>query len=213
MIRLAGVVLDRGDTRVLDGVDLEVTAGSCVVLTGANGAGKSSLLWTIPGLLTPTRGRVTVAGTTPQEDRFTVRSTVGLLLQSPAELLVAETVAADVAFGPENLGLARGEVARRVDEALTRVGLPAAHERPIRSLSGGEARWVALAGLLAMQPRVLLLDEPAAGLDAPGRRRLLALIDTELDAGHTVLIATHTPELFAHRVTEELRLDGGSIAR
>jgi len=213
MIRFEGVVLDRGDTRVLDGVDLVVPTGSCTVLTGANGAGKSSLLWTIPGLMTPQQGRVTVAGVTAEEDRFAVRSTVGLLLQRPADLFVAETVGADVAFGPENLGLDREEVMRRVDDALAQVGLPTAHDRPIRSLSGGEARWVALAGLLAMQPQVLLLDEPAAGLDAGGRERLLAIIDAACDAGRTLLLTTHSPELFARCATEQVTLVGGSIDR
>jgi ABC-type cobalt transport system, ATPase component len=213
MIRFEGVVLDRGGTRVLDGVDLVVPTGGCTVLTGANGAGKSSLLWTVPGLLTPQQGRVSVAGVTAEEDRFAVRSTVGLLLQRPADLFVAETVGADVAFGPENLGLDRDAVTHRVDDALTRVGLPTAHDRPIRSLSGGEARWVALAGLLAMQPQVMLLDEPAAGLDADGRDRLLTIIEAARAAGQTLLVATHSPGQFAGCVTEQVALVDGTIDR
>jgi biotin transport system ATP-binding protein len=213
MIRFEGVILSRGGRRVLDGVELTIPAGSCTVLTGANGAGKSSLLWAIPGLLTPDHGRISVAGTTAQEDRFAVRSMVGLLLQSPSDLFVAETVGADVAFGPENLGLAPDVVATRVDDALARVGLPTAHERSIRGLSGGEARWVALAGVLAMQPQVLLLDEPAAGLDGSGRDRLCAIVDTEVGAGTTVLVATHTPELFAGCATDALQLVDGGLTR
>ena len=211
MIRMDAVVLEREGSRVLDGVDLVLTAGSCAVLTGANGAGKSSLLWTIPGLLPPTDGRVEVDGVSPQENRFAVRSMVGLLLQHPADLFIEETVAADVAFGPENLGLDRAEVDSRVEMALDRVGLSDAHDEPVRTLSGGRARWAALAGVLAMHPEVVLLDEPAAGLDTAGRDRLLSIIRTELAAGHTLIIATHTPELYAACSTTQLHLVDGVL--
>jgi biotin transport system ATP-binding protein len=211
MIRMDGVVLEREGRRVLDGVDLVLTAGCCAVLTGANGAGKSSLLWTIPGLLSPTAGRVEVDGVSPQEDRFAVRSMVGLLLQHPPDLFVEETVAADVAFGPENLGLDRAVVDRRVEAALDRVGLSDAHSESVRTLSGGQARWAALAGVLAMHPQVVLLDEPAAGLDTTGRDRLRSIISTELAAGNTLLIATHTPELYAGCSTEQLHLADGAL--
>jgi len=211
MIRMDGVVLEREGRRVLDGVDLVLTTGSCTILTGANGAGKSSLLWTIPGLLSPTAGRVEVDGVSPQEDRFAVRSTVGLLLQHPPDLFVEETVAADVAFGPENLGLDPAVVDRRVDAALDRVGLADARDESVRTLSGGQARWAALAGVLAMHPQVVLLDEPAAGLDTAGRDRLLSIISTELAAGHTLIIATHTPELYADCRTEQLHIADGAL--
>lgn len=161
----------------LDGVDLRVERGEAVAILGATGSGKSTLVQHFNGLLRPTSGRVLVDGTdlwAPGTDLRAVRRKVGLVFQYPEHQLFEETVFADVAFGPRNLGLDPGEVERRVREALAAVGLPPEiGDRSPFQLSGGQMRRVAIAGVLAMRPEILVLDEPTAGLDPAGREELL----------------------------------------
>ena len=165
----------------LRGVSLSIHRGESVAILGPTGSGKSTLVQIFAGLLRPTGGRVWVGGVEiggRGVDRKRIRQRIGLVFQYPEHQLFEETVFEDVAFGPRNLGLPAEEVAERVEEALTLVGLPPEkfrHRSPF-SLSGGEMRRVAIAGVLAMRPEVLILDEPTAGLDPQGRRALWDLV-------------------------------------
>src|SRR5262245_44161356 len=174
----------------LDGVSFTVAAGESVGVVGPNGAGKTSLFLCLTGVLPPRAGTVRVAGLDvadpPQRRRLPQH--VGIVFQNSDDQLFSATVLDDVAFGPLNLGLAPEEVRQRVAEALGRVGMTGNEERVPYLLSGGEKRRVALAGVLAMRPEVLLLDEPSMFLDPRGRRELMALLGT---LGGTRLIASH----------------------
>lgn len=183
----------------LANLDLRVEEGEFVVLTGLNGSGKSTLLRLVNGLLLPERGRVLVHGmdTSVPANLPELRRTVGLVLQNPDHQLVAATVEDDVAFGPENLGLDREEISRRVREALDRVGAAPLADRQPHLLSLGEKKRVALAGVLAMRPRVILSDESTSMLDPEGRDQFLHLLLRERqERGVTLVHVTHRPEEF-----------------
>ena len=180
----------------LAGVTFEVPAGEYVGVVGPNGGGKSTLVRLLNGLLTADSGRVRVAGLDPATEPFEVRRLVGVLFQNPDNGLVAPFVEDDVAFGLENLGAGRAEMRERVREAIASVGLAGYERREPHTLSGGEKQRVALAGLLAVGPEVLLLDEPTAMLDPAGREEVLGRV-RELSRSRTVLHVTHhLEELF-----------------
>ncbi|MGI5877017.1 MAG: energy-coupling factor transporter ATPase [Christensenellales bacterium] len=185
------------ETAALRGVSLTVDDGSFVGIIGHTGSGKSTLVQHMNGLLRPTSGRVVVEGIdvgAKGADLRALRQRVGLVFQYPEHQLFEETVRRDVAFGPRNLGLPEAEVDRRVDKALMWVGLDPDKlaDRSPFELSGGQRRRVALAGVLAMEPRVLILDEPTAGLDPEGRSDMLRMM-RELRAreGTTILMISH----------------------
>ena len=165
------------ETRALDDVSLTIHDGEFIGLIGHTGSGKSTLVQHLNGLILPTSGKITVDGMDLAEkgtDRRAIRRRVGLVFQYPENQLFEETVAKDIAFGPKNLGLDEAEIDRRVHEAADFVGLdPALLERSPFELSGGQKRRVAVAGVMAMRPRILVLDEPAAGLDPEGRDVLI----------------------------------------
>ena len=194
----------------LSGVNIEIPAGEYVGVVGPNGGGKSTLVRLLNGLLTADSGRVRVAGLDPATEPFEVRRLVGVLFQNPDNGLVAPFVEDDVAFGLENLGVERTEMRGRVREAIASVGLAGYERREPHTLSGGEKQRVALAGLLAVGPEVLLLDEPPAMLDPAGREEVLGRV-RELSRSRTVLHVTHhLEELFdADRV---LVLGDGRLA-
>lgn len=186
---------------VLSGIDLELRPGEVLCLMGRSGSGKSTLLQVMAGLLPPTSGRVLGDGLPLNE--YPPR--VGLLLQNPEQQLFAATVFRDVAFGPRMAGLRGRELRRRVEEALHMVGLDPARygERVPFALSGGEARRVALAGILALEPSYLLLDEPFSGLDGSSRRRIASLLNRLREGGKGILLVTHDwreVEMLADRV-------------
>ena len=185
-------------------------AGEYVGVVGPNGGGKSTLIRLLNGLLAADSGRVRVAGLDPATEPFGVRRLVGVLFQNPDNGLVAPFVEDDVAFGLENLGVERAEMRGRVREAIASVGLAGYERREPHTLSGGEKQRVALAGLLAVGPEVLLLDEPTAMLDAAGREEVLGRV-RDLSRSRTVLHVTHhLEELFdADRV---LVLSNGRLA-
>jgi energy-coupling factor transport system ATP-binding protein len=193
----------------LSGVSLEVRAGEYVGVVGPNGGGKSTLVRLLNGLLAADSGRVRVAGFDPAVEPFEVRRRAGVLFQNPDNGLVAPFVEDDVAFGLENLGVERAEMRERVRGAIRSVGLSGYERREPHTLSGGEKQLVALAGLLAVGPEILLLDEPTAMLDPAGRREVLERV-RGLQASRTVLHVTHhLEELFdADRV---LVLNGGRL--
>ena len=194
----------------LSGVNIEIPAGEYVGVVGPNGGGKSTMVRLLNGLLTADSGRVRVAGLDPATEPFEVRRLVGVLFQNPDNGLVAPFVEDDVAFGLENLGVGRAEMRERVREAIAAVGLAGYERREPHTLSGGEKQRVALAGLLAVGPEVLLLDEPTAMLDPAGREEVLGRV-RELSRSRTVLHVTHhLEELFgADRV---LVLGDGRLA-
>ena len=196
----------------LRGVTFTIERGECVGLVGPNGAGKSTLMLHLNGLL-PESGTygesVRVMGQAIERSKLrTVRRQVGLLFQDANDQLFCSTVWEDVAFGPQQLGLAKGEVAARVGGALARVGLKGFEQRAPGHLSGGEKRRVCLAGVLACEPEILVLDEPSSGLDPRGRRELIGLLR---GLGITMLIATHDLEMVAELCGRAIVLDGGRV--
>ncbi len=190
----------------IHGVNLTVGDGDFLGLIGHTGSGKTTLIMHMNALLKPTSGRVLVDGADIHEkgfDKRAVRRSVGLVFQYPEHQLFEETVALDVAFGPKNLDLSKEEIGERVSEALRRVSLDPEEIGP-RSpfdLSGGQMRRVAIAGVLAMRPRTLVLDEPTAGLDPSGRRELLSLIEKLHAEGVTVVMVSHSMEDVARLAT------------
>jgi len=204
------------EVTALRGVDLHVAEGEFLGLIGPTGSGKSTLAQHLNGLLRPTSGRVVVEGEDISAKRKPLRSLrqkVGLVFQYPEHQLFEETVYDDVAFGPRNLGLDEAEVKRRVHWATSLVGLP--EEMLSRSpfeLSGGQMRRVAIAGVLAMRPRVLVLDEPAAGLDPRGRRDILGHIrKMHQKEGITVILVSHNMEDVAELAQRIVVLHRGEV--
>ncbi len=196
----------------LEDVSFTIGAGECVALVGPNGAGKTTLFLRLCGVLAGKVGEASVCGLDPADPahRKKLPETVGIVFQNPDDQLFSPTVLEDVCFGPLNLGLSVEEAKVRAAEALAAVGLPAeAGERVPFKLSGGDKRRAALAGVLAMRPSVLLLDEPSAFLDPRGRRDLIELIR---HLPGTKLIATHDLDLVLDVCPRVLVLDGGKLA-
>lgn len=175
----------------LTNISLTIAAGSFVIVAGANGSGKTTLLRHINGLLTPTEGVVRVAGMDVAQEGAAVRRQVQMVFQSADAQIVAETTYDDVAFGPENICLPRERIAERVNGALQQVGLDHLADQQTHLLSGGEKRRLAIAGVLAMQPKVILLDEPFANLDYPGVLQILGHILAIHRQGTTLVLCTH----------------------
>ena len=183
----------------LDGVSLSVKKGEFICIIGHTGSGKSTLIQHLNALLKPTSGSVLLDGEDIFADKSklkSVRQRVGLVFQYPEHQLFEETIYKDVAFGPNNLGLAEEEVDARVREALHLVGLPEeVYEKSPFELSGGQKRRAAIAGVLAMKPDVLILDEPTAGLDPAGRNAVLSQIaEMHKTVGNTVILISHNME-------------------
>ena len=204
------------ETRALQGVDFCVHAGDAVGIVGPTGAGKSTLLQHLNGLLRPQQGTVLVGGISlsdPNADIRAIRQRVGLLFQNPEDQLFERYAGDDVAFGPRNLGLPSEQVRERVRRAMETVGLPFAYkDRLTAELSQGQRRRLALAGVLALDPQVLVLDEPTAGLDPQGRRALLrTLSQWRARAGRALVVATHNMEDVAELCTRVYVLVAGRI--
>lgn len=188
-----------GGDRSLYNVSFAVGAGQFVLLAGANGSGKTTLLRHLNGLLAPSRGAVRIDGLSTVEDVGGVRRRVGLVFQDADSQIVGETVYDDVAFGPENLSLERQQINQRVNQALVAVDLSGFENKMPHHLSGGEKRRLAIAGVLAMAPRVLMMDEPFSNLDYPATCRVLDYILDFHKNGHTIIITTHDLEkVIAH---------------
>ncbi|MBQ7736964.1 MAG: energy-coupling factor transporter ATPase [Oscillospiraceae bacterium] len=179
---------------VLKNVSLAIPAGSFTAILGHNGSGKSTLAKLCNAILIPTEGRVTVNGldTSLEDNLIPVRRTVGMVFQNPDNQIVASVVEDDVAFAPENLGVESAEIRRRVDDALRRVGMYEFRLHAPHLLSGGQKQRIAIAGVLAMQPKILVLDEPTAMLDPLGRKEVLSTVEElRAETGMTVLLITH----------------------
>ena len=183
-----------GHPPVLDDINLEIEAGSFVAILGHNGSGKSTLAKHINALLTPTQGKLFVEGldTSDPENLLAIRGKVGMVFQNPDNQIVASVVEEDVAFGPENLGIPPAEIRQRVDTALKMVGMYHMREHAPHLLSGGQKQRVAIAGIIAMMPRCIVLDEATAMLDPEGRRETVETIRTLNETyGITVVLITH----------------------
>ena len=193
----------------LSDVSFKVRTGEYVGVVGPNGGGKSTLVRLLNGLLRPDSGRIQVSGRDPATEPFEVRKYLGVLFQNPENGLVAPFVEDDVAFGLENLGVPREEMRERVAGAIRDVGLEGYEHRESHTLSGGEKQRVALAGLLAVEPEILVLDEPTSMLDASGRREVFERLDA-LRGEKTVLHVTHHLEELAD-ADRILVLNGGEL--
>lgn len=205
-------------TTAVKDVSLTVADGEFVGLIGHTGSGKSTLIQHINGLLKPTSGSVEVCGIDTSArgaDIMRLRRLVGLVFQYPEHQLFEETVERDVAFGPKNMGLSDGETALRVRRALAQVGLPEAEilARSPFELSGGQRRRVAIAGVLAMEPQVLILDEPTAGLDPRGREEVLALVGAiHAQRRCTVVMVSHSMDEVARVASRVVVMNRAEIA-
>jgi energy-coupling factor transport system ATP-binding protein len=201
--------------QALDDVTLEIPDGEFWGVIGPTGSGKSTLIQHMNGLIKPTAGQVLVDGTDLARKGANlrqVRQKVGLVFQYPEHQLFGETIYEDIGFGPKNMGLSAAEVEQRVLRAMERVGLAESFRtRSPFGLSGGQARRVALAGVLAMEPRVLILDEPTAGLDPRGREEILSLIRTFPAHGMTVILVSHSMEDVAEMADKVLVMHRGKV--
>lgn len=185
---------DTAATQVVDGFSLDVPKGQFLAVLGHNGCGKSTVAKLINGILVPSAGKVTVDGLdTADDDKVTdVRRTVGMVFQNPDNQIVATIVEDDVAFGPENLGMPPHEIRKRVDDALKAVGMYEFSEREPHRLSGGQKQRVAIAGIIAMNTKCIVMDEPTAMLDPHGRQEVMDTIQMlNKERGITVILITH----------------------
>ena len=199
----------------IEDVSLTIHSGEFLALIGHTGSGKSTLAQHINGLLKPTSGRVLMDGqdiNAKEFDKRELRRRVGLVFQYPEHQLFEETVAKDIAFGPKNLGLSAGEIEGRVRQALEKVGLSTeiAEKSPFE-LSGGQMRRVAIAGVLAMQPEILVLDEPAAGLDPQSREDMLQMIRQLHEGGCTIVMVSHAMDDVARLATRAVVMEHGKV--
>ena len=201
----------------LEGVSFEVEDGELLGIIGHTGSGKSTLLQHLNGLLKPDEGTIVIGGvdiTAPGVSMVEIRKRIGLVFQYPEYQLFEETVAKDVAFGPRNLGLADSEIEERVREALELVGLDYEDmkDRSPFELSGGQKRRVAIAGVIAMRPEVLILDEPTAGLDPKAHKDVLKMIeDVHGKTGHITVLVSHNMADIANLSDKVLVIDSGRV--
>lgn len=199
---------------VFEDLCLSIEEGSFVAVLGGNGCGKSTLAKHFNSILLPCGGKVYVFGmdTSDEEKLLTIRRTTGMVFQNPDNQIVANVVEEDVAFGPENLGISSAEIRRRVDLALKQVGMYEYREHAPHLLSGGQKQRMAIAGIIAMEPRCIVLDEPTAMLDPQGRREVMETIETlNREKGITVILITHHMDEAA-RAQRVIVLNQGSVA-
>ncbi|NJE48440.1 ABC transporter ATP-binding protein [Thermococcus sp. 9N3] len=212
MIRVENLHFAYNEREVLRGIDL-VFGEEILALVGPNGSGKTTLAKHLNGLLKPTRGRVLVDGMDTREHTVAELSRkVGYVFQNPEHMFFEETVFKEVAFGPKNLGLGDSEVEERVRWALGAVGLEGFEERTPYSLSGGEKQRLAIACVLAMRPKYLILDEPTTGLDWKAERSVVETIKSLREDGHGILLITHDMDLVLELAERVVLLENGKKA-
>lgn len=203
--------------QALSDISLEIKDGSYTAIVGHTGSGKSTLLQLLNGLLCPTQGEIhfddfVLNRETDQKEMKHLRKKVGLVFQFPESQLFAETVLADVAFGPQNFGVSREKAEEIAKDKLAVVGLnDEVYNKSPFELSGGQMRRVAIAGILAIEPKILVLDEPTAGLDPAGRKELMALFETLHKNGMTIVLVTHTMDDVANFADTVYVLKGGNL--
>lgn len=195
---------------VLSDISFRITHGQRVALLGLNGSGKSTLLQLVNGLLTPTHGEVIIGDIPVVKNTLPIiRQTVGMVFQNADDMLFMPTIYEDVAFGPRNMKLPEEEVERRVKKALTDVGLSDRGDYSSFRLSGGQRRSAAIAAVLAMEPAILLLDEPTSNLDSRARRQVIDILN---NYHHTILVATHDIEFAKELCDSYIMLEEGKIS-
>lgn len=198
---------------VLKNLNLKIEKGSFVAILGHNGSGKSTIAKLTNGIIFPQKGKVIVAGMETKEDDsiFDVRKEVGMVFQNPDNQIVASIVEEDVAFGVENLGFPPAECRKRVDEALKTVGMYEFREKAPHKLSGGQKQRVAVAGIIAMKPQCIVLDEPTAMLDPSGRKEVIETIKKlNKEDGITIILITHYMDE-AVQADRVVVIDGGEV--
>ena len=202
-----------GETFVIDGVNLRIRRGEFVCILGGNGSGKSTIAKLADALLTPDEGRVRVMGEDTSDPAVTylVRSSAGLVFQNPDDQIVSSVIENDVAFGPENLGVEQENLREVVTRSLAAVGLAGCEKRETATLSGGQKQRVAIAGVLAMDPDILILDEATAMLDPAGREAVMSICEKLHVRGMTVVMITHFMDEAA-RADRVVVIDRGEIA-
>ncbi|MBQ8790270.1 MAG: energy-coupling factor transporter ATPase [Ruminiclostridium sp.] len=204
---------ETGKNRVLENITLDIKEGGFVAVLGHNGSGKSTLAKHFNGILLPTEGKVLIDGidSTDESRIYDIRQTVGMVFQNPDNQIVATIVEEDVAFALENLGVEPKEIRRRVDEALKIVDMYHYREHAPHQLSGGQKQRIAIAGIIAMRPRCIVMDEPTAMLDPKGRKEIMATIKAlNKEHGITVILITHYMEEAA-QADRVIVIDKGKI--
>ncbi|HDZ86743.1 hypothetical protein LCGC14_0847890 [marine sediment metagenome] len=185
------------ETKALSKIDLTIKKDEFVSIIGLNGSGKSTLSHMLNGLLKPQQGEVLVDGisTADDDNMFAIRQKVGLLFQNPDNQIIATIVEEDIAFGPENIGVERDEIHKRIEDSLKAVGMEAYRRHEPHALSAGQKQKIAIAGVLAMRPEYLVFDEPTSYLDPAGRRNLMLLLkELNTEQGVAIINVTHFPE-------------------
>jgi biotin transport system ATP-binding protein len=200
-------------TLAINGINLTIQKASFVVIAGPNGSGKTTLIRHLNGLLLPTIGAVRLDGIAVEKDLLRARQLVGMVFQDADSQIVGETVYADVAFGPENLRLQRAVIKERVLQALDAVRLTDFADKPPHLLSGGEKRRLAIAGVLAMEPRVIVFDEPFSSLDYPGVKQVLQQMIRLHRCGRTIMVTTHDLEKVIAHADRLVLMQKGKIVR
>ena len=201
-------------TQALKKVNIQIKKGEKIAIMGPNGAGKSTLFSHFNGLTEPTSGHVEVAGEKiifEKDKLLEVRQKVGIVFQDPNDQLFAPTVKEDVAFGPMNLGLEHDEVERRIEESLKMVGMEGFEEKTPHHLSGGQQKRVAIAGIIAMRPEIMILDEPTAGLDPEGVDKVLNILNDLNKEGISIIISSHDIEMVSQFAEKIFILYNGEI--
>lgn len=201
-------------TKALCNVNIQINKGEFVALLGKNGAGKSTLFLHFNGILKPDNGEVYIEGEKLQYDKKSLikfRQKIGIVFQNPDDQIFAPTVEEDVAFGPLNLKLPMDEVEKRVTEALKRVGMEGFEKKAPHYLSGGQKKRVAIAGILAMKPDIMILDEPLAGLDPLGSSKIIKLLKQLNNEGITIIVSTHDVNLVQEYADKVFVMDEGNI--
>lgn len=198
-------------TRALSNIDLHIRSGETVLIAGPNGSGKSTLARHFNALLLPTEGEVLVEGVPTHRDELRARLLVGMVFQNPDDQIVGTTVGSDIAFGPENLGLSTHEIEERVEEAIHLMGLEELRDRSPHLLSEGQKRKVAIAGVLAMRPECLVLDDPLSGLDLPSISSLTHELTKLKERGYTIVFLSHRMEGLWRLANRLMIMNGGRI--
>lgn len=215
MLKVKDVFYSYDDgTTALNGINLEVKKGEIVALLGKNGAGKSTLFLQFNGILRPDSGEILIDGKPLKYNKKSLvnaRQKVGIVFQNPDDQIFAPTVEEDVAFGPLNLKLPIDEVRKRVTDALRRVGMEGFEKKAPHYLSGGQKKRIAIAGILAMKPEIMILDEPMAGLDPVGAAKIINLLKELNEEGITILISTHDVNIIQDYVDKIFVINDGEI--